>query len=480
MNLTLGEHETVASICKESFYDFLQEFWETIIEEPPYFNWHVKFLCDELQKIAFDVRDRKPREYDWICNIPPGSTKSTICSQMFPAWVWTFMPYAQFICVSYSYSVAMKDSLKTRDIVESDKYQKCFPGIKLREDQNTKGLFVNSHKGFRLAAGVGGAITGQHGHFLLVDDPLNPEQSYSEAELKTVNRWMRTTLPSRRIPKHVAPILLIQQRLAQGDPTGEMLERYAESNLKLRHVCLPGELTEGVRPAELKAQYFDGFLDPERLSEAVLEQMRSELGEYGYAAQVLQDPVPAGGGMFDTEKLLKVDVCPKIIKAVRSWDKAGTEGGGKYSAGAKIGQDEAGRYGILDVRREQVSAYNRERLILKTAEEDGKDVPILIEIEGGSGGKESGENTLRNLAGYHVIMYHPTGDKPARAYPFASQMGGGNVFTLSRGWTRMLIEELRYFPFGKYSDQVDCCSAGFNHLAKGARKIGGMWRLHGK
>ena len=204
--MKVNEAAAIRGLVKASFFDFVREFWSVIIEAEPVFNWHVKFLCDELQTVAERVFKQESREYDLLCNVPPGLTKSTICSQMFPAWVWTRMPSAQFICVSYAYSIAQKDSLKTRDIVESDLYRECFPELGLREDANTKGLFVNQKKGFRLAVGVLGAVTGMHGHFLLVDDPLNPEQAYSEAELKTVNRWMRTTLPSRRIPKHVAQI----------------------------------------------------------------------------------------------------------------------------------------------------------------------------------------------------------------------------------------------------------------------------------
>lgn len=462
-------------MCRDSFFEFVKEFWEEIIEEPPQFNWHIEFLCGELQSLAERVAKREPREYDWLCNIPPGCTKSTLVSQMFPAWVWTYMPHAQFICVSYSYSIALKDSLKTRDIVESDKYQNFYPGINLREDANTKGLFVNSRKGFRLSAGVNGAITGQHGHFLLVDDPLNPEQSYSEAELKSVNRWMRTTLPSRRMPKNVAPILLIQQRLHQLDPSGEMLKRYEEHGQALRHICLPGELTKDVAPAAVRERYVNGLLDPARLSREVLQTLASELGAYGYAGQVLQTPVPAEGGMFEVDKFNKSDEAPKLVAEVRSWDKAGTEGGGKYSVGVRIGRDALGRFWVVDIKRGQWGSTKREAQIKETAAADGLNVPIVLEIEGGSGGKESGEATVRNLAGYRVITFHPTGDKQARAYPFASQVGAGNVFVLKRWWTEEYIEELRFFPFGRYTDQVDASSGGFNQIAVPARRIGGMW-----
>jgi len=472
--MKINEVGVVRSLVRESFFEFVREFWHVIIEEEPVFNWHVEFLCEELQEMAERVFKRVERPYDMLCNIPPGSTKSTICSQMFPAWVWTRMPSAQFICVSYAYAIAQKDSLKTRDIVQSDLFQKCFPEIQLREDANTKGLFVNTKKGFRLAVGVGGAITGMHGHFLLVDDPLNPEQAYSEAELKMVNRWMRTTLPSRRIPKNVAPIILIQQRLHQMDPSGEMLERYAGK--KLRHLCLPGEVTKDVSPPELAKRYHkSGLLDPVRLSREVLDELMKELGPYGYAGQILQTPIPPEGGMFDVGKFNIMDEAPPLVRVVRSWDKAGTEGAGKFSAGVKLGLDKQGRPWIIDVKRGQWGATRREANIRETAEADGIGVEIILEIEGGSGGKESGESSVRNLSGFRVTTFHPTGDKETRAYPAATQVGAGNFFILKRWWTQAFLDELQIFPFGKYSDQVDALSGGFNVIARKKRKVGGMW-----
>lgn len=473
--MKLTETQVLASLVRESFYDFVLEFWSTIIADPPQLNWHVRLMCDELQEAAERVFKNQPRKHDILINVPPGSTKSTICSQMFPAWVWTRMPSAKFICVSYAHQVALKDSLKTRDIVESELYQKCFPEVRLRADENMKPLFSNTRKGFRLSAGIGGAVTGYHGHFLIIDDPINPQEASSDAELRSVNQWMEGTIPSRRINKQVAVTILIQQRLHQADPSGEMLSRTKGAGL--RHICLPGELTEDVAPPELREKYVDGLLDPVRLPRPVLESIHQELGDYGYASQVLQSPIPAGGGQFNLNKLQLEDECEvEIVRTARSWDKAGTDQGGAYSVGALMGVDKNGEYWILDVVRGRWNATKREMKIRYVAEEDGVDIPILLEIEGGSGGKESGEATVRNLAGYRVIAYHPTGDKETRAYPLSTQVGAGNVHVLKRDWLKDLLEEMRFFPKSKYKDQVDALSGAFNYLSKKRIRIGG-WKM---
>lgn len=468
--ITFAEDDVLTSICKDSFYEFLKEFWDIAVGEEFVDNWHIKYLCDELQKVAERVFKNLPKEHDIVINVPPGSTKSTICSQLFPAWVWIRFPSAKFICGSYAHAVALKDSLKTRDIVQSERYQRLFR-IQLREDENTKGLFTNTETGWRLSVGVGGLVTGFHGHFLMVDDPINPEEAFSEAELKAVNRWFKNTLPLRKVDKAVSVTILVQQRLHQADPSGTMLERK-----DVRHICLPGEIYNEwkVSPPEAKRFYINGLLDPKRMPKEILEKLQEELGAYGYAAQVGQEPVPLGGGMFEVDKFVLEDNEPNLVRVVRSWDKAATEDGGNWSVGVKIGLDKHNVPWIVDVRRGQWSSAKREEWIRLTAEQDGEEVEVVLEIEGGSGGKESGENTVKRLLGFRVHAYHPTGDKAARAYPLSSQVGAGNVRLLKRAWTKAFVEELRYFPNGKFDDQVDAASGGFNRLSRRVRRIGAV------
>lgn len=477
--MVLDEFSLVASIVRESFYEFVVEFWDTIIQEKPVWNWHIKYLCDELQVAAERVFRGEAKEYDIIINISPGSSKSSVVSQMFPAWVWTRFPPGRFICGSYAKDVALKDSIKTRDIVQSEKYQKAFPSIQLREDENMKGLFTNTQMGFRYSAGVGGAVTGYHGHFLIVDDPINPEEAFSRADLLRANRWMTNTLSSRKVDKKVSVTILIQQRLHQADPTGDWLDRSNGEGIK--HICLPAELIRDkngeplyIKPHELAERYQNDLFDPVRMPRPILAEAKKNMGAYGYAGQMLQHPVPLSGGDFEVEKLeLRAEPPRKLVRRVRSWDKAGTNDGGNWSVGLLMGVDRDGFYWILDVIRDQLAATSREKMIKQTALADGDDVEIELEIEGGSGGKESGENTVKNLAGSSIHTSHPTGDKRARAYPLASQVGAGNVFCLNRPWTKEFIEELRYFPNSTYSDQVDAASGAFNRLARAKKRIGG-------
>ncbi len=117
-SLEIDEYDLVASICRESFFDFVKEFWEEVIADTPVWNWHIPYLCGRLQRVAERVFEGKKREKNLVINIPPGTTKSTICSVMYPAWIWTRMPHARIIGASYSLLPVASDlSRKNRDII---------------------------------------------------------------------------------------------------------------------------------------------------------------------------------------------------------------------------------------------------------------------------------------------------------------------------------------------------------------------------
>jgi len=401
---------------------------------------------------------------------------SSLASVFFPAWIWMKMPTAKFIGTSYGANLAEDLSRKSRDVIQGDLYKACWPDIIIREDQNAKSYFLNTKGGFRIAVGTGG-ITGYHGHFIVVDDPINPKEAASEADLLRANIWMNETLSTRKVDKSITPTILIMQRLHQNDPTANMLENSIEG--KIKHICLPAEVSPEIKPVECVKFYRDGLLDTQRLSKDVLEEYEKRLGQYGYAGQMQQQPVPPGGGMFKIDRIL-VDTPPDVdderkwIKIVRYWDKAASPGKGMYTVGVKLGQDLKKRFWLLDVRRGQWESSKREEIIKNTAIADGRHVLVAIEQEPGSGGKESAESTVRNLAGWKVIVDIPVGDKTTRADTFSVQVNNGSVRMVPAGWNLEYLDEMKYFPMSKYKDQIDASSGAFAQLTKTKKIVGSL------
>lgn len=465
-----------------SLYEFIQLFWNEISDDEFKPNWHIPYLCEQLEEIAYRVAENKPKVNDLIINIPPGTTKTIVCSVMFPVWCWTKWYWMKFITASYSDALALESAEKSRDLVRCDKFKVLYPAIDIKQDKDTKSNFRVCKKEFlykgqvprvvygggRFSTSVGGAAMGFHAHILIIDDPINPKQAVSEKLLGNANTWMDHTISTRKTDKEVSTTILIMQRLHQDDPTGHLLSKNKKN---IKHICLPGEIhsyKDKVKPVELLDRYVDGLLDPVRLNVNALKDLEADLGQYGYAGQIGQHPSPPGGGMFKVDHLQIIQNMPNpvnFIEILRYWDKAATEGAGCRTAGVKIAKLTNNRYLVLDVKMGQWESEKREKIMKETAIADGREVTIGLEQEGGSGGKESAEASVRNLAGFSVYLDHPTGDKVYRADPFSVQVNNGNVMLLRGDWNHDYIEELRAFPNGKYKDQVDASSAAFNKLA---------------
>ena len=464
-----------------SLYEFLELFWDEVSVDDFKPNWHIKVLCDELQVMAERVGRDKPKKHDLIINIPPGTTKTIICSIMFPAWCWTRWYWMRHITASYSATLALESAEKSRDLIRSDKFRSLYPDIAIKDDKDTKsnfscvkriynkeGLPVGvKNGGNRYSTSVGGTLTGFHGHILIIDDPLNPQQAASEKELENANRWMEQTLPTRKTNKAVSATILVMQRLHQDDPTGRAIEK---KKAKIKHICLPGQIrdySDFIQPPSLADNYKDGLLDPVRLDWNVLKELESDLGQYGFAGQIGQNPAPPGGGMFKIENISVIDdlAVVNIARTARYWDKAGTQDGGAYTAGVKMSLLRNGKFLIHDIVRGQWGTDRREHLIWKTAVADTQTVRIGIEQEPGSGGKDSVLASIRNLAGFSVHADRPTGDKIFRADPFSVQVNNGNVMMMPGAWNKAFLDELEMFPNGTYKDQVDAASGVFTMLA---------------
>lgn len=316
--------EINSAICRADFFEFVKEFWDIIIPEEPVYNWHIPHLCSVLQKYGEQVKARLPKEDDLIVNIPPGTSKSTIVTVMFPAWVWTIDPTIRVLTASYSASLSTDHAVKSRDIIKSDKYKLYFPEIELKKDQDNKTHYKNTIGGERYATSVGGTITGFHAHVIIVDDPLNPREAASDAERTTANEWMDTTLSTRKVNKAVTPTLLIMQRLHEKDCTGNWVGKEGK---KINHICLPGLLSPDVKPVDLRQYYVNDMLDPIRLNKIDIDGLKIDLGSYGFAGQIQQTPRPEGGGIWK-QWLIPIDdndIPLHLDQYGTDWDLAYTE-----------------------------------------------------------------------------------------------------------------------------------------------------------
>lgn len=326
------ENAEQAMLCYADFYTFFKTMWPELSSEDLVDNWHIKFICDQVQELLERAFDGLPKLEDAIFNVPPGSTKSSIITEAAPIWCWLHRPDFTVINSSYASEIAVGHALKSKEIFKSDRFKELFQPLffKLHGKyiylvKDTEKLWKNNFGGERQTTSTGGTITGKHADIILVDDSLSAEQAESEAEVKTCHRFHDRTLPSRFKNKKRGLTIYIMQRLIEDDTTGHELRKRKD----IRHISLPAEINEKVRPKpEYVSKYYqDGLLDPVRFDREVLNKFKVELGSYSYSGQFLQDPVPEGGGKIKAEWLLIAEerMRDEIIEWMMFIDGAYTE-----------------------------------------------------------------------------------------------------------------------------------------------------------
>ena len=154
------------------------------------------------------------------------------------------------------------------------------------------------------------------------------------------------------------------------------------------------------------------------------------------------------------------------VKMVRYWDLASTDGGGDYTAGCLLSFHPDGTWEIRDMVRGQWSSAKIETVIRQTAYSDGQYIPIRMEQEPGSSGKNLIDHYSRNvLPGYNFDGDRPTGAKTARAYNPKVAAEKGLVRIVMNEFTRDFLNEAEAFPSGANDDMIDAFSGAFNFLA---------------
>lgn len=297
--------------CIDSFYFFFKSFWPEFSGEDYVDNFHVKLICDTLQRYGERIARGDEMRKTVIINVPPGSSKSSMCTVAFPLWMWLIKPSCTTANISYSADLSKDHQELSKDIPSSLRWTSLFNNILTINhgkpviiDVCNKNKVQNNFGGKRFSASTGGSITGKHCDIIIEDDPLNPEQAFSDAERATAIRFHDKTVSTRKKNDNCYLNVIIAQRLHEEDVCGHILKK----NLDITHICLPGEITSStiVEPEWARKYYQDGVLNPIRKGRKVLIDLKESLGSDAYTTQVLQLP-------FDLEEQ---DITPSMFKKI--------------------------------------------------------------------------------------------------------------------------------------------------------------------
>lgn len=429
--------------------------------------------------------------------------KSLQVAVLWPTWAWTWQPQLRWLFSSYAEKLAIRDSVKSRRLINSPWYQARWGHVfRLTGDQNEKMRFENSRTGYRIATSVGGSATGEGGDVVVVDDPHKTQEAESETIREGVLQWWDETMSTRLNDPKTGAKVIVMQRVHEQDLTGHVLEKMGQGGESYELLCLPAEYEPKVYATSIgfsdpRTEYGE-LLWPDRFDRHSIENLKITLGSRAAAGQLQQRPAPAEGDIFKkawwrfwlppgvTAPPVRVKLpdgslfeCPQrslpdLAEMIESWDMTFSDT--KQSAfvcGQVWGRSGADKF-LLD----QV----RDRLDFPKTIEAFKQLTIrwprvgikLVE------NKANGPAVIQSLRGKisGIVAVNPQGDKVARAHAVTPQAEAGNVYLPHPAialWVNELIEEAAAFPNSAYKDQVDTLTQALSRLAanEGRQRRGG-------
>lgn len=467
-----------AALFSSSLAEFVKAAW-AIIEpgRPLKWNWHHDLICAELEMFARrQVVEGRPYTRG-ILNVPPRHTKSTIVSVCFPAWVWTWAPNHQFLCLSHSGDLAVRDAVKARRLMESNWYVDRFrsehwsKAWQFTGDQNVKSYYENDRGGHRLSQGMTAKVTGKGGDSILIDDPHDANDAQSDLERTKVIDNYDNGIESRLNDQATGGIFGIMQRLHHADWCGHVLKK--DGRKVWRVTCLPQEYEDDhplVCDRDKRTKHGE-LLWPEGVPAHVVKRQKETWPVMTYAGQAQQRPTPKAGGILPRDQWREWDVelmgpIPSCDYIIDSWDTAFSKDDMKKG---KSSRSALSRWGVFFNEKK-----NRHCIMLlfswakhvdyptlrkKAREEYLEHKPDTVLIEK----KASGQSLIQDLraSGVPVVGYNPDKDKVARAHAVSALLESGMVYyPKPKGravpkWAEEHIEECAMFPVGQYSDLVD-------------------------
>lgn len=283
---------------------------EFLLSYPDGRESHYTTICKALVKVFRGETKRL------IINVPPRYGKTELLIH-FCAWALARFPDSNFLYVSYSHSLAKKQTKTIRQIVTLKDYAQLFD-VKLSADSSAQDNFETKSLGSVYAAGAGGTITGRgagiqginrFGGCIVIDDIHKPSEVTSDVMRQTVNEWYLNTLQSR-VNNPRTPIIFIGQRLHEDDLAANLIKGFEAHQWET--VILPS------------LDVHDNALFPEMHTKEQLLKMKETM-PYDFAAQYQQNPQPAGGGIFKPEWFVMLDEEPDVLVTFITADTAETE-----------------------------------------------------------------------------------------------------------------------------------------------------------
>jgi len=362
--------------------------------------------------------------------------------------------------------------------------------------QSTKSLFVNDKGGRYLSTSVSGGTLGRGADIIIADDLNDAQDALSEASIEAALTYWNTVLRTRFNNPKTGAFVVIQQRLAENDLTGHILEKSAEDWC---HVMIPMRY-EPERSYHTVIGWKDPRTEagelmwPERFGEREVKSLETDLGPYGAAGQLQQRPEPKGGGiikrdwwlLYDRDQYPMFDFVLAVLDTAYTSDTMNDPSGmiiwGVYSEDkptlATRIVDQEGH----SLRMHEAYSEFAPKVMCAYAWDEHLEFPELIPkviatclkfkadlllIENKASGISVAQE-IRRLTSrekFGVELFDPKSqDKTARLYSVQHLFAEGIIYAPQTKWSEKVITQVGLFPKGKHDEYVDLTSMGLRKL----------------
>jgi len=390
-----------------------------------------------------------------IINIPPRYGKTELAVKMFIAYGLALNSQSKFIHLSYSDDLALDNSSQTKEYIESDAFQELWK-MQLKKDAQGKKKWFNEEGGGCYATGAGGAITGfgagvtdseVFSGAIIIDDPLKPDDAFSEVKRKAVNERYNGTIRSRANDRNT-PIIVIMQRLHEDDLSGYLLD--GGSGEEWEHLCLPALDKENNPLWEQKHTFEE------------LEQIR-QASRYNFAGQYMQTPAPDEGGEWkkDWFQIVKQSEIPLNLKWELIIDGAYTKNTQNDPTGLQIGANWNGKYVILSSIDKYLEMPELIKFIPTHIALSGVNVAMSL-VEPKASGKTIAQlirsETRLNIAEIKTDFVNNSKIENARLC--SPYIESGRVLLVEGKWNEAFLNQVGTFPNAKHDEHIDLTCYG--------------------
>lgn len=319
-------------VRRGGFYAFVALAWEHVpynANTPFVPAQHINQMCLHYEATVPGSKYNPPIDFtaegkpvygpplisELVCNIPPGYTKSMIFSVLSLAWVWTFRPEFRQLTASFDDAASKLNAQHCKDLVQSAWYRERWGEILDPRRSRQIGLYMTKAGGFRFSTSIGGKGTGRHGHQFVVDDPVKPPPEHLALagdvtrEIERANSWLKSVAASRTVDAKTYSQVMVMQRLAEGDPSGQMLAKKDANgapvavHLRLPALFEPEQACKTVLGGDWRKVKGEP-LEPVRFSVETENKRARNMGGWEgpiASAQLQQQPAPPGGLIFKKE-----------------------------------------------------------------------------------------------------------------------------------------------------------------------------------